>query len=193
LKEMVKKIIAITMLITIMLSLTACDINQIKDAMMLLKDAEKNMQHLLDSVATNETRYQAGDYEIVVCDKAELVSEDEEKRMVDSLSQLAIRAKCDVLLVTTTSASMTASTYGGAYIDRLFPDGTDSAIAVIMDTANREYWLYVDGEASNKITDGHIDRALDAGSDWIWNKKNYARGFEEIFKYCLKQLAGNTK
>ena len=98
-----------------------------------------------------------GDYEAVIHDEADLLTESQEEELGWVMQE--INAYGHAAFVSVTENSLSAQEYARGYYARLF--GTQSGTLFLIDMDNRKIWIHSDGEIYKVVTNAYADTITD--------------------------------
>ena len=178
-----KRIIALVLLLSTLLTMTACD----AETMKLLTDSIG----ALTKIASKGNEYEYGDCTLVVRDTANLISDSEETAIVSKLAPYCSRIKCDVLIMASNEIGLSSVSPGASYANAYLPKGTEDWIAFSFDAARNCYYIWYDGDiVFNALPDSKLDKALSLAAGPL-NDDKYAEALEVMAEYCLKEIANS--
>lgn len=139
--------------------------------------------------AKEKTYHQkVGQSTVYIHDLADLLSNAEEKELLDSVNKYCKKMQYNILFLTTNYTSgKSTMVYSDDYMDKLFPD-TDENIAFVIDMDNRQIYINTMGSAIKILSDKDIDKALDKAYPQIVNQ-DYSATMQEMSDYCLGKLS----
>jgi uncharacterized protein len=131
-----------------------------------------------------------GESVIYMHDLADLLTDSEEKKLMNEIGNRCNGIHYNILFLTTNSSDgKSTMTYSDDYMDELFLIDENN-IAFVIDMENREIYINTMGNAILCLTDNMIDQALDRGYNYIANYE-YAECMEAMATYCVARLSDN--
>lgn len=124
-----------------------------------------------------------------VFDQAELLTEEEERKLQEFSDQLSEKWNMNFLAVTTmdTDGKSTAE-YADDFYDEKFPDSSEEdGVLYLIDMDHREIYLSTSGIAIRYLTDARIDLILDQAFEEVADGDYYGT-FEVFFQETEKYL-----
>lgn len=138
----------------------------------IMKEANKNTQKV--------------DPNLKIYDMANLLSENEEKKLFEKVSSYINKYNMDIVIVTINSNNKASSM---EYADDFYDyndfgiDNQNSGILFLIDMDNRNMWISTTGKAIGIYTDNRIDKILDYTYFKI-SKQDYYGCANEFIKYA---------
>ena len=120
------------------------------------------------------------DGNVYVHDIAELLSDEDERKLIDLAKNKLTKNSYNVVFLTNNGdMGKTTMDWSDDYLDAMFPTEEDN-IAFIIDMYNREIYVNTMGQAIKRLSDDKIERTLDKGWDNASNEDYYG---------CLANMA----
>ena len=126
-----------------------------------------------------------GEYQLVIEDDANLLTDSEEKSLSEVMAPLTEYGNIvfkSINTNNTTAASYAKSLYNGRY-------GKQSGSLFLIDMKNRKIYIFSNGENYNKITDAKAETITDNIYEYASDKKYYECA-KEAYKQMLTVLEG---
>lgn len=153
----------------------------------LMKMAAESWEKL-SGLAARGNVYEYGDCTLVIRDNAELISDAEEQRIVNTLASYCQQSKCDILLMTTKEVGLSSVSPGASYAQAYLPKDTTEWVTITYDVGRNSYYLYYDGDIVTKALHGsNGDKILSDGADYFRQEK-YADGLLKMGKCALEKI-----
>jgi hypothetical protein len=171
-----KKWIALIISISLAMSLSAC------------AELERDIRTLLKGAQTNHETYKFDNCTLVLCDRANIMTDEEEDKLIEVLTPYCESVHCNVLIMSTNAQSMSATTQNGGYVDALLPNDSDDTLAIIIDVAHHEYYINTNGVVHETLEkSGGIDEAFRRASNHV-NDEEYYEAFKQMAISCMEDL-----
>ena len=153
----------------------------------LLQELENGIDKLTEAFRADEEVYEYGECTLVLCDRADLMTDEEEDELIAAIEPYCRQVNCDVLIITTDAPSMSATSYSGAYVSAFFPEGSEDNISFVIDVNHHEWWMVWYGYLATYLPEGHAYYAFDLADKYM-GEDDYGAGFEAMVTYMLKEI-----
>lgn len=141
-----------------------------------------------EEINSNTYKQEIGQSTVYMHDLANLLTEQEERALIDDVSKYCKKIDYNILFLTTNNTNhKTTMRYSDDYMDALFPKGVENNIAFVIDMDNRKIYINTMGNAINRLSDKMIESGLDKGYAKI-KKQDYDGTLKAMAKYCLPKL-----
>ena len=133
----------------------------------------------VNALSLLETKNENTGYRVIVEDDANLLTEDELKRLRDEM--IALTEYGHIAFKTISENHTTAESYASDYYHEKF--GTDSGTLLLIDMDNRYIYIFSDGENYNVITTGKANIITDNIYQYASDEKYYdcaSVGFSQV-------------
>ena len=177
---MKKFLLPLALALTATINTESCD----PETMLLAEQGLDNMNEIM----TNGNSYEFGECTLVIRDNADLISDIEEKNIINNLTYYCEQSDCDILLMTTKESGLSSLSPGVTYAQMYLPKGSENWICLTYDVHREQYSIYYDGDSATRACAGNNgDAILNAGHNHFRHDE-YAKGLEVMAEMCLKNI-----